>query len=262
MESSRDDNKLKELELFKTGAQDLANTRILEALLFASDHPLTAQEIAAVLPDGKAELVGALVKELNQDYEQQKRAIQIREIAGGYQLYTRPEYATWLNALFARTRTQRLSKAGLEALAIIAYKQPTSRAEIERIRGVQTDSVMRTLLERGLITIVGREEGPGRPLLYGTTDKFLQYFGLKSLDDLPGVEELEAIIGNKSAGLNKTERSNATGSMVFHSGLSEGLTPSPEPISLPSEVDTAGSAAPTMIDRTEFIQPESELSGE
>lgn len=170
-------------------------TQIIEALLFAADHPLTAEEIAAALPEEAS--IPDLIDDLNRFYETSGRAFRIREVAGGYQLATRPEFAPHVNSLFAGTRAQKLSRAGLETLSIVAYKQPVIKAEIERIRGVQSDGVLKTLLERDLVAICGRQEGPGRPLLYGTTDKFLEYFGLKDLSGLPTPDELGTLLSRQ-----------------------------------------------------------------
>jgi hypothetical protein len=124
--------------------------------------------------------------------------MRVRKVAGGYQMYVLPEFGPAIEAALVKTKLQRLSRAGLETLAIIAYKQPCSTPEIERIRGVSCGGVLSTLLERELVSIAGRSEGPGRPLLYGTTRKFLEYFGLNELDDLPRVEELEKILAGRN----------------------------------------------------------------
>jgi segregation and condensation protein B len=161
----------------------------VEALLFASDAPLPASRIASV-----AELPGSRVKKaiaaLNARYEQTGASFRIDEIAGGFQMLTLPEYNDILKQLFASRKESRLSQAAMETLAIIAYRQPILRADIEVIRGVACGEVLRSLLERGLVKIVGRAEVIGRPMLYGTTKMFLEVFGLGSLDDLPRVEEL------------------------------------------------------------------------
>jgi len=176
---------------------------LVEAILFASDRPVTARRIAEVLREGvgeeTAELDGRsvrrLVDQLRAEYDAQGRAFQIEEIAGGFQMLTRPEYHHCVRALSARRQQAKLSPAALETLAVIAYKQPVSRATIEDIRGVQTGQLIRTLMEKRLVRVVGREEVPGRPLLYGTTREFLEHFGLKSLKDLPGVHELSPPAG-------------------------------------------------------------------
>ena len=162
---------------------------IIEALLFVSDKPITLGQMKDALDTSDTSLIKEAIKELKQEYEQ-NHSFRIREVAGGYQLVTDPEYAPWLRKLFQSGRKERLSRPALETLAIIAYKQPITRAEIEGIRGVDVDGVIKTLLEKGLIRIAGRKKTVGRPILYATTRKFLEYFGLNSLDELPPLEEL------------------------------------------------------------------------
>ena len=128
----------------------------------------------------------------NNDYDTQGRSFQIEEIAGGYQLFTKPEYYEWVAKLRKKSGETKLSQASLETLAIIAYKQPILRADLESIRGVQSGQIIRLLMEKDLVKVIGRDESLGHPLLYGTTKKFLEYFGLKDLQDLPKIEELEA----------------------------------------------------------------------
>jgi len=167
----------------------------VEALLFAYDAPLPAERLAELVGfSGKAEAEQA-VRELNLKYEQNGSSFRIREIAGGYQMYTLPEYSGWIEAMYVKVRKQRLSKAALETLSIIVYKQPVTRVEIDLIRGVQSDAALKTLLERELVTITGRAQTVGRPLLYGTTDQFLIHFGLNDLSDLPKLKELETVVG-------------------------------------------------------------------
>lgn len=166
---------------------------IVEALLFASQNPLPLEKLSSIVAESE-ESVKQVIENLNQKYTEGKTSFRIRPVSGGYQMYTLPEYAPWIENLLAIRKSQRLTKAALESLAIIAYRQPITKVEIEYIRGVQSDGVIHTLLERKLVTIVGREKTVGRPLLYGTTDDFLLYFGLKSLEDLPKVEELEALM--------------------------------------------------------------------
>jgi segregation and condensation protein B len=173
------------------GARDPALAQV-EAVLFAADEPLTARRLA--ITAGLADGVEArrLVRKLQGLYDADGTAFQIEEIAGGFQLLTRPEYHPWLLRL-RRTGTElRLSPAARETLAIVAYRQPIMRADVEVIRGVQCSEVLRQLMEKGLVRIAGRHDSLGRPVLYGTTKKFLQVFGLKSLRDLPQVEPLPA----------------------------------------------------------------------
>ncbi len=159
---------------------------ILEALLFAAEEPLPAADVLELCPEfSNAEDVEEGVALLNRQYDESGRAFKIRTVAGGFQLYTRPEFAPFVSALVSKTRTQRLSRAALETLSIIAYRQPVSKPVIEKLRGVESSGVLSTLLERKLVAIVGREEGLGRPLLFGTTPEFLSYFGLNDLAELP-----------------------------------------------------------------------------
>lgn len=169
-------------------------SRVVEALLFASEAPLTAAEIARVEEGLDEERVEALISELKADYEREQRAFDIFEIAGGYQLLTRPEFAYALERFETVPVSSRLSGPALETLAIIAYRQPVGRAEVEEIRGVGAGGVLKTLQERGLVEVVGRGEGLGRPLLYGTTRFFLEHFGFRTLDDLPRPDELAVVL--------------------------------------------------------------------
>ena len=162
----------------------------VEALLFAADSPLRAAKIAQAAGLGGQREVTQAVKTLNERYEQSGSAFRIESIAGGYQMLTCPEYHDVLSALFRVRGDSRLSQAALETLAIVAYRQPVLRADIEVIRGVASGEVLRGLLEKQLAKIVGRAEVIGRPMLYGTTRRFLELFGLKDLTDLPRVEEL------------------------------------------------------------------------
>jgi len=161
---------------------------VVEAMLFASDVPLEAERIREVLDLESAAVARSLVEELITRYEAEPRGLSIVEVGGGYRMVTRPELAPWLVRL-ARARTRvRLSRPALEALAIIAYKQPVSRPELDAVRGVSSDAVLDNLLERRLIRIGGRKEAPGRPFLYETSREFLVAFGLRDLADLPKVE--------------------------------------------------------------------------
>jgi segregation and condensation protein B len=167
--------------------------RIVEALVLGAPEPVSAQKIADVVPGLEADEARALVVELGREYEQQGRAFEIWEVAGGYQLRTRPEYASYLRLLH-RERPLRLSRAALETLALVAYRQPVTRAEIEAVRGVEVDAVIRSLLERQLVRIAGHREVPGRPMLYATTKRFLEVFGLGRLEDLPTLREMEELL--------------------------------------------------------------------
>ena len=178
---------------------------IVEALLFSAERPLSPKEMRTIFSEAtdeenpavaeafrnvrEAQIVVAL-EELKVEYDTQQRSFQLVEIAGGWRLMTRSEYAPWLKKLLDEARPHRLSQPSLETLSIIALRQPISRADIAAIRGVEVDGVIKTLLERDLITIVGRSEVPGKPLLYGTTQRFLEHFGLPSLEDMPKAQEL------------------------------------------------------------------------
>jgi len=164
---------------------------IIEAILFASDQPVSADRLAdAAGEDITVGMVKKCVEELLADYDAQGRAFTIEEVAGGYQLFTRPEYNKYLKPLVRARQQARLTQAALETLAIIAYKQPVARAEVEDIRGVTCGDMIRALMEKGLVRIAGRSEQIGRALLYGTTKKFLQAFGLSSIKDLPSDKQL------------------------------------------------------------------------
>lgn len=170
---------------------------IVEAMLFASDSPLGLSRISSIIKDLKQGEIKNIISELNQGYREKNQGFAIREIASGYQMYTLPEYTFWVDQLFNHLRKQKLSQAALETLAIVAYKQPLIRSEIEHIRGVNCEGVLHTLLEKALVTVVGREKKAGRPLLYGTTKRFLSYFGLRSLEDLPKIEELGSVLSQQ-----------------------------------------------------------------
>ncbi len=179
-------------------------SRVIEALLFSAQKPLSVREIATAIKGAgaedefspnqfarvsEAEVAGGL-EQLKVEYIEQERAFQVNERAEGWQLATDPKYARWVRQLFPAPKPARLSAPALETLAIIAYRQPITRADVEAVRGVNIDGVLQTLMERGLVKIAGRAEIPGRPLLYETTQFFLGHFGLRTLDELPNVEEL------------------------------------------------------------------------
>ena len=163
--------------------------QIVEALLFASPEPLTQTRINLIFETDPPKLDNA-VKELNRHYEKANRSFRIKRIAGGFQLTTLPEFDIWIKRMLDKSGKLTLSTAALETLAIIAYKQPISRFNVESIRGVDCSGVIKTLLSKILIRIKGRDEGPGRPLLYATTDKFLENFGVNRISDLPKLKEI------------------------------------------------------------------------
>lgn len=176
--------------------------RIVEALILSSSEPISAAKLAEIIPYCKPGHAKDLVNELNTEYAEQDRAFEIWEVAGGYQLRTRAEFSGYLQKL-QKERALRLSQAALETLAIIAYRQPVTRAEIEDVRGVDAGAVVKTLLERHLIRIAGQREVPGRPMLYGTSRRFLEVFGLDDLKGLPTLRELDELA--REQGLLETE---------------------------------------------------------
>jgi segregation and condensation protein B len=173
-------------------------TQIVEAVLFASEAPLKAEEIARADDALDEDLIEEAIQELNAVYSESERAFEIRELGEGYQLLTRADFAPYLERFDTIPRPSRLSGPALETLAIIAYRQPIGRIEMEYIRGVSSSGVIRTLQDRGLIEVVARGEGLGRPLLYGSTQRFLEHFGFRSLDDLPRPEELPVILRDRT----------------------------------------------------------------
>jgi segregation and condensation protein B len=166
---------------------------ILEAMLFVSPEPLASVRIVAALGDVTKAEVERVLRVLGDDLEQEGRGVRLAEIAGGFRLVTKPEYSSWVKRLDKAKSTAKLSRSALESLAIIAYKQPIVRSEIEEIRGVETSGVVRTLLERKMVRIVGRKEVPGRPIMYGTTKYFLEHFGLNDLSQLPPLREFKEL---------------------------------------------------------------------
>ena len=171
--------------------------QIVEAVLFASDAPLTPGEIARADERLDEDQVEEALQMLKAEYDDAQRAFHLTEIAEGYQILTRPEFAPYLERFDNIPRANRLSGPSLETLAIIAYRQPIGRIDIEYIRGVNSSGVIRTLQDRSLIDIVGRGDGLGRPLLYGTTQHFQEHFGFASLDDLPRPDELPIILKDR-----------------------------------------------------------------
>src|SRR2546425_1311262 len=163
---------------------------ILEAILFVSGEPLSVDRMLGVVEGVAREELMSALQALRADYAAEGRGLQLVEVAGGFQIATRPDCAPWIKRLERAKEGARLSRSAMETLAIVAYKQPVVRGEIEQIRGVDSAAVLKTLLERRLIRIVGRKDSPGRPILYGTTRQFLQAFGLKDLADLPALPDI------------------------------------------------------------------------
>jgi segregation and condensation protein B len=232
---------------------------ILEAILFSAQKPMSLKEIRDVfahasehaegdervrgLKKVKESELSAALEQLAQEHEQAGRSYRLVCVAGSWQFVTQPKYAPWLKALVGhRARPPRLSQPALETLAIIAYRQPLTRAEIEQVRGVAVDGVMQTLLERGLVEQVGRAEVIGRPMTYGTTAVFLEYFGMRSLDDLPAADELRRIVVQKPEALVTAEPGLAT-------------VP-PEQLSLPEQGQSSEPPAPEPAAGTHVITEE------
>ncbi len=200
---------------------------VLESLLFSAQKPLSARELREILAQAaehaegdeavkafkkvREELVTAVLEELAHEHEAAARSYRLACVAGAWQFVSQPEFSPWLKALVGvKARPSRLSQPALETLAIIAYRQPITRAEVEQVRGVAVDAVMQTLLERGLVEQTGRAEVAGRPMNYGTTALFLEYFGLRGLEDLPAADELRRIQVTKPEGLATTDPGLAT----------------------------------------------------
>lgn len=242
---------------------ELELKRIVEAVLFASDAPVSTERITEItggsegpLKAGRAEIKSAL-EELSAEYEEQDRAVVISKVAGGWQLYCRPEYAKYARDLHKGRIPPRLSQAALETLAIVAYKQPLVRAEIEGIRGVDSSGVLATLLKRNLVTIAGRAPGMGRALMYRTTKEFLRYFGLNTITDLPRLEEFAEVLGLQPGELAMTVE-GAEHMAHVTAGAPDGeeaaeatgtATPVTAPEGVPSE-ETAGTPAASEEDPT------------
>ncbi len=167
---------------------------IIEALILASPEPLPARKIAGLVEGVTPSSAGRAVAQLNNRYMEAGCSFRLRELAGGFQFYIVPEFAGYVQELFARRRKMRLTRASLETLAIVAYRQPVTKSEIEQVRGVASDGVVHNLLQKKLITIRGRAKTVGKPLQYGTTDEFLTFFGLAGLSDLPKMSEIEELI--------------------------------------------------------------------
>ncbi len=188
---------------------DWSLKRIIESVLFASQRPVSTRDLQGILKSAaelekadpnvamfsaiKEPALRAAIDELGAECAHSSRAYELRETAAGWQLVTKPQFSPWLRQLFPEYRSARLSAPAMETLAIVAYRQPIIRADIEAIRGVAVDGVLQTLLDRGLVKISGRAEVPGRPLLYETTQNFMDHFGLRNLDELPNVAELRHI---------------------------------------------------------------------
>lgn len=210
--------------------------RELEALLFATDSPLTVARLKKILPGVEAAEIRAAVNELEQDYAAAGHAFTVVEFGGGWQIASRPEFSPTVEKMLKTRRFTRLSKAGLEVLAIVAYRQPITRLQIDEIRGVNSSGALSTLTERSLITVVGRSQGVGNPLLYGTTREFLNHLGLKGLGQLPGLPEMEGVMGDKD---ELRAFANQVGREVTEEELEEYFAAPEEPDQGPDEAGPA-----------------------
>ncbi|MCG3115779.1 MAG: SMC-Scp complex subunit ScpB [Candidatus Manganitrophus sp. SA1] len=201
---------------------------VIEALMFVSGDPISIDRLHDVLTAVDKAKIMALLEELKFDYAQSNRGLQVVEVAGGYQITTRIEMAPWIKEMEKVKAAARLSKPGLETLAIIAYKQPVTRAEIEQIRGVDAAGVLKTLMERKLIKIVGRKEVAGRPMMYGTTREFLQYFGLADITGLPTLKEFSEVVDAEREGEVYSETSEAISDSTQEPSLEGASSEAPE----------------------------------
>jgi segregation and condensation protein B len=232
---------------------------IIESVIFGSDEPLSTRQIIDILWSSdvnvprfrvKEEEVLSIIRELNAEYVQTSRSFRIIQVAGGFQFATMPEFAEWLGRMVKEKARRKLTQATLETLSVIAYKQPVTKPEIEAIRGVNADYAIQKLLERGLVTIVGRAASAGRPLLYGTTQDFLKHFGINDLSELPKPREIDEIMAEqgsemerellKRMGKTEEEIEEQLGNIVVgENGILQEIPPTE---------DTTGSAPPDAVD--------------
>ncbi len=211
--------------------------RALEALLFISGSPLTLERLKGIFEDVEQERIAAQLQELTRDYEARSAGIMLVEVANGWQIATCPEEAGWIRKFKTVKVSTKLSRPALETLAIVAYKQPVTRTEIEAIRGVNIGGIVRNLMERRLVKIVGKKDVPGKPMLYGTTADFLQYFGLKDLSSLPTLKEFQELEAGEDAMISQPApegvESAAGAENIEHTESGEGV----------GETETGGNAA-------------------
>jgi segregation and condensation protein B len=207
----------------------------LEALLFATDSPLSLGRLRKLFPAAQPQEIRDAIAALESDYRDQERAFTVVEFGGGYQIATRPEFAPLVEQLFRGRRFARLSRAGLEVLAIVAYRQPITRLEIDEIRGVQSSAAIATLTERSLITVVGRSESVGHPLLYGTTREFLNHLGLSGLHELPPLPDLAQVLEDREGLKSFAGRFGAELSSEDFAAIEEWDGLNEEPASAPAE---------------------------
>jgi len=206
------------------GPETRALERVAEALIFAADEPVTARRIAGIFgevsgepPPSEAEVEDAVAR-LNEAYEAAERAFRIHAWGGGFRMATVPSVAPYVNALFHEARKRKLSRSLMEALAVIAYRQPATKPEVDHVRGVDSDYALRRLLELGLIDVIGRSDSVGRPLLYGPTRRFLEQFGLHTLGDLPNLREVEELLNDPAFNRERAR-------LLMERGLTSGGAP-------------------------------------
>lgn len=233
---------------------------VVEALILASPEPLPARKLADMVRGLTPSGAGKAVAELNNRYMEAGCSFRVRELAGGFQFYIVPEFAGYVQELFARRRKMRLTRASLETMAIVAYRQPVTKAEIEHIRGVATDGVVHHLLEKKLITLRGRAKTVGKPLQYGTTDEFLKFFGLASLSDLPKMSEIEELIAeNEPKYQTQLELAEPSGGErpIPKLNVADGTYhPAPDEVDEPATEQTADSADESNTQETEPVAEE------
>jgi len=244
---------------------------VVEALLFASDEPVTIQTLRVVFDDMHREApeseqlnptnehLRAAVDVLNSEYEGSSRAFRIQSLAGGYVFATEKKFATWVGKLLKEKARRKLSQTAVETLAIIAYKQPITKSDVEFIRGVNADYIMKTLLEKNLATIVGRAHSPGRPLLYGTTPEFLKHFGLNELSDLPKPREIEELLGETEREVEKRMLANQQ-EIEFKDKLQEKLDPNSRAPHIPRKKSKlqepdAEEGGRTVVEKAPLVMP-------
>lgn len=241
---------------------------ILESILFSAQEPMDAKQLKGFLttaaqqdddPNAKAfkrtsvDQITAALEQLTQDHAAAQRSYRLACVAGAWQFVSEPEYAPWIKALVGhKHRPPRLSQPALETLAIIAYRQPLTRAEAEQIRGVSVDGVLQTLIERGLVAQVGRAEVPGRPMTYGTTALFLEYFGLRNLDDLPAADELRRVVLQKPESLLTVDPGLATAPPEELSAAEKPPTADPARVDKPDAEPPLSGLGPEAEPHTEY----------
>lgn len=227
---------------------DLDIRKIVEAVLFAADSPVPLDKLADIVDEAQRSDVRKALKELADQFDSDGRPYELTEVAGGWQIYCRPEYSKWIRELHKGRIPTRLSQAALETLAIIAYKQPIVRAEIEAIRGVDSSGVLATLMRRDLITIAGRAPGMGRALMYRTTKEFLRYFGLNYVTDLPRLEEFAEVLGLKPGEIELAVEGAESVTELPDTGTRGPLSDPPAGAEAEAAVERAGDEAPTPAD--------------